>query len=90
MSLGEEGRKFTPEISMGASTPQISSKTHQIPSNRDHKALNRGTFGGLGGDMPRISSWYDEEPKLRPIFLASQEGGFCIQDLSRAHQMIPI
>ena len=28
--------------------PQLPSKTPQIPSNRDHKALNRGTLGGLG------------------------------------------
>ena len=28
--------------------PQLPFKTPQIPSNRDHKALNRGTLGGLG------------------------------------------
>ena len=28
--------------------PQLPFKTPQIPSNRDHKALNRVTFGGLG------------------------------------------
>ena len=31
-----------------SSTPQLPFKTPQIPSNRDHKALNRGTLGGLG------------------------------------------
>ena len=31
-----------------ASTPQLPFKTPQIPSNRDHKALKRGTLGGLG------------------------------------------
>ena len=36
------------------STPQLPFKTPQIPSNRDHKALNRGTLGGLGN---LISSW---------------------------------
>ena len=30
------------------STPQLPFKRPQIPSNRDHKALNRGTLGGLG------------------------------------------
>ena len=28
--------------------PQLPVKTPQIPSNRDHKALYRGTLGGLG------------------------------------------
>ena len=28
--------------------PQLPLKEPQIPSNRDHKALNRGTLGGLG------------------------------------------
>ena len=30
------------------STPQLPFKRPQIPSNRDHKALNRGTLGGAG------------------------------------------
>ena len=30
------------------STPQLPFKIPQIPSNRDHKALNRWTLGGLG------------------------------------------
>ena len=30
------------------STPQLPLKEPQIPSNRDHNALNRGTLGGLG------------------------------------------
>ena len=30
------------------STPQLPFEEPQIPSNRDHKALNRGTLGGLG------------------------------------------
>ena len=30
------------------STPQLPFKRPQIPSNRYHKALNRGTLGGLG------------------------------------------
>ena len=33
---------------MYSSTPQLPFKEPQIPSNRDHKALNRGTLGGLG------------------------------------------
>ena len=36
------------DTSSTPSTPQQPSKTPQIPSNRDHKALNRGTLGGLG------------------------------------------
>ena len=31
-----------------SSTPQLRLKTRHIPTNRDHKALNRGTLGGLG------------------------------------------
>ena len=31
-----------------SSTPQLPVKEPQIPSNRDHKALNRATLGGLG------------------------------------------
>ena len=34
--------------SMPTSTPQLPFKTPQVPSNRDYKALNRGTLGGLG------------------------------------------
>ena len=30
---------------VSASTPQLSFKIPQIPSNRDHKALNRATLG---------------------------------------------
>ena len=37
------------------STPQLPFKRPQIPSNRDHKALNRGTLGGLGKD-PNLES----------------------------------
>ena len=33
------------------STPQLPFKTPQIPSNRDHKALDRGTLGGLGKNL---------------------------------------
>ena len=35
--------------SQSASTLQLPFKIHQIPSNRDYKAPNRGTLGGLGG-----------------------------------------
>ena len=43
-------RKNPPKeiILIYTSTPQLPFKTPQIPSNRDHKALNRGTLGGLG------------------------------------------
>ena len=41
--------------SLHTSTPQLPFKTPQIPSNRDHKALNRGTLVGLGSyDIPTI------------------------------------
>ena len=37
------------DASFGCSSiPQLPFKRPQIPSNRDHMALNRGTFGGLG------------------------------------------
>ena len=32
------------------SDPQLAFKRPQIPSNRDHKALNRGTLGDVGRD----------------------------------------
>ena len=32
--------------------PQLTLKRPQIPSNRDHKALNRGTLGGVGSYGP--------------------------------------
>ena len=35
------------ESSLIPSTPQLPSKRPQIPSNRDHKALNKGTLGGF-------------------------------------------
>ena len=37
-----------PNVDLNTSTPQLPFKIPQIPSNKDHKALNRGTFGGLG------------------------------------------
>ena len=36
------------------STPKLLCKRLQIPSNRDHKALNRGTLGGLGTACPLL------------------------------------
>ena len=35
-------------IFLYTSTPQLPFKIHHIPTNRDHKALNRGRLGGLG------------------------------------------
>ena len=37
-------------------TPQLPFKTPQIPSNRDQKALNRATLGGVGGVRTFLSS----------------------------------
>ena len=37
-----------PRPNISTSTPQLLFKTPQLPFNRDHKALNRGTLGGLG------------------------------------------
>ena len=34
-----------------SSTPQLPFKTPQIPFNRDHKALNSGTLGGVGSSL---------------------------------------
>ena len=39
------------------STPQLPFKRLQIPSNRDHEALNGGTLGGLGKVLPRPPQW---------------------------------
>ena len=46
--LGFEGGLFWRDFEWSGttSTPQVPFKTPQIPSNRDHKALNRGTLGG--------------------------------------------
>ena len=49
------------------STPQLPFKRPQIPSNRDHKALNRGTLGGVG--IPRIGVLLG--PEVRADFLVS-------------------
>ena len=35
-------------IYLSTSTPQLPFEIPHIPTNRDHKALNRGTLGGLG------------------------------------------
>ena len=35
-------------MKLPASTPQLPLRDPQIPSNRDHKALHRGTLGRLG------------------------------------------
>ena len=35
-------------VNSSTSTPQLPFKIRQIPSNRDYKALNRATLGGLG------------------------------------------
>ena len=37
------------------STPQLPFETPQIPSNRDHKAHNRGKWGGLGRPLCLLS-----------------------------------
>ena len=40
-----------------STTPQIPFKIHHVPTNRDHKALNRGTWGGLGSCFGLRSKW---------------------------------
>ena len=44
----EQARALIRHSQTSPSTPQLPFKTPQIPSNRDHKALNRRTLGGLG------------------------------------------
>ena len=72
------------------STPQLPFKEPQIPSNRDHKALNRGTLGGLGIDMvygPRhmvhsvLKDYGNREPLSSPVPAA---GSGVTQELRRA------
>ena len=48
--LQVEGIYFgaAPRRELSPSTPQLPSKIPQVPSNRDYKAPNRGTLGGLG------------------------------------------
>ena len=45
---------YAPKTILYTSTPQLPFKTPQIPSNRGHKAINRGTLGGLG--IPYVTS----------------------------------
>ena len=52
---GELRGPISPHISIASlqqlpAPPQLSFKRPQIPSNRDHMALNRATLGGLGPD----------------------------------------
>ena len=47
-------------MSLPTSTAQLPSKIPQIPSNRDYKALNRGTLGDLG-------TWTSKVPKILDI-----------------------
>ena len=42
---------------MGPVEIQAPSKRPHIPSNGDHKALNRGTFGGLGPCFCLCKGW---------------------------------
>ena len=61
----------------GSSTPQLPFKEPQIPFNREHKALNRATLGGLGscrsfqskGEFESTLQWPSSlrSPKLRKI-----------------------
>ena len=44
------------------STPQLPFKTPQIESNRDHKATNRGTSGGLG-ILPKLCKDVGPKPQ---------------------------
>ena len=63
-------------------SPQLPFKTPQIPSNGDHKALNRGTLGGLGNSLERILK--------RTVRSGSKEGQalkqFRLSGLSSFHQ----
>ena len=43
-------------LTASTSTPQLPFKETQIPFNRDHRALNRGTLGGLGRETHRNDS----------------------------------
>ena len=63
------------------STPQLPIKRRQIPSNRDHKALNGGTFRASGptiwvpgrlGVMRRVLSWF----KVAVEFVTSNYSGY--------------
>ena len=70
--------------------PQLPLQTPQIPSNSDHKALNRGTLGGLqnmahmvvsGKCGALFGSPYNEDhnktdPILGPLFVEPLAGAF--------------
>ena len=45
---GSDSRRYIPSIMSTLSSPNYPFETPQIPSNRGHEALNRGTWGVLG------------------------------------------
>ena len=53
-------------------------KAPQIPSNRDHKALNRGTLGGLGRDplSGMASSFRQETEEMKMLKAMGLPTGF--------------
>ena len=59
------------------STPQLPFKIPQIPSNRDYKALNRGTLGGLGIHVPLLKLF------LQALVFSSSEHGRSFVSKSR-------
>ena len=58
--VGDAGRLFLQAISRSpntdptsSSTPQLPFERPQIPSHKDHQALNRGTLGGAGRETTK-------------------------------------
>ena len=51
VSFISSGIAYVSSWEPSTSTNQLPFKTPQIPSNRDRKALNRGTLGGLGREF---------------------------------------
>ena len=61
-----EQQKHASQTCFLSSTPQLPFKIPQIPCNRDHhKALNRGTLGGLGFFLGVASCSLHEETSLQ-------------------------
>ena len=67
-----------------SSTPQLPFKEPQMPSHRDHKALNKGTFGGVAEELCLIVvgfPWLPGPRRPRPAASPRDRRGSCLKAL---------
>ena len=67
----------TKQIGHDHQHPQLPFKTPQIACNGDHKALHRGTLGGLGKRNSMGASGYDPGPDDHRVSRTLRQGSFC-------------